>query len=128
MRVAAFVLVLLVVVGLASAQLNATCFQNDGSVFITPQDGNYNNDRLIFNEKIQREPAAIAYAYNEQQVQDLISCARQSALQSVARSGGHGYEGRKAKGVWIEGDRECFALPLRCCATHVTRMRQMLWV
>ena len=95
MRVAALILVLSMTVGLTSAQLNATCFQNDGSVFITPQDGNYNNDRLIFNEKIQRRPVAIAYAYTEQQVQDLILCAQQSELQSVARSGGHGYEGKE---------------------------------
>ncbi len=78
---------------LAYAQFNSTCFQNDGSVLITPQDGNYNNDRLIFNEKIQRKPVAIAYAYTEQQVQDLVLCARQNALQLSPRGGGHGYEG-----------------------------------
>ena len=93
MRIAILIVSFAVLSGAALAQLNATCFQNDGSVFVTPQDGNYNNDRLIFNEKIQRQPVAIAYAYTEQQVRDLVLCARQSALQPVPRGGGHGYEG-----------------------------------
>lgn len=79
--------------GLGSAQLNLTCFQNDGGVLVSPQDANYNNDRLIFNEKIQNEPAAIAYAYSEEQVQQIVHCAKVSGLKAVPRGGGHGYEG-----------------------------------
>ena len=78
---------------LASAQVNRTCFQDSGAVLVTPQDGTYNADRMVFNEKVQNEPAAVAYAYSENQVQDLVTCARATGLKAVPRGGGHGYEG-----------------------------------
>ena len=79
--------------GIASAQLNFTCLQETGVVLVTAQDTTYSNDRLVYNKKIQNEPAAIAYAYTEEQVQDAVVCARANGLKAVARSGGHGYEG-----------------------------------
>ena len=63
---------------------------------MTPQGahaGDYDNDRLVFNEKIRNEPAGIAYAYTEAQVQAIIQCAQSSGLKAVPRGGGHGYEG-----------------------------------
>lgn len=88
-----FLSVLIASLGYSVAQLDLTCFQNGGGVLVTPQNSQYSNDRLVFNQKVSRQPAAIAYAYNEAQVQAIIQCATANGFKTVPRGGGHGYEG-----------------------------------
>lgn len=92
-------LLALLYLGHAAAQLNLSCFQNGGGVLVSPQNSAYNNDRLVFNQKVQKQPAAIAYAYTEAQVQAIIQCAEANGLKAVPRGGGHGYEGLKPASV-----------------------------
>lgn len=86
-------------VAAVSAQLNTTCFQESGAILVTPQDGTYSADRLVYNEKIVNEPAAIVYAYTEEQVQEVVLCARANGIKAVPRGGGHGYEGMSEDGL-----------------------------
>lgn len=48
----------------------------------------------VWNEKIQRTPAVIAYASTADQVQQVVKCGRQNNVQVSPRSGGHSYEGK----------------------------------
>ena len=47
----------------------------------------------VWNERIQRTPAVIAYASTADQVQQVVKCGRHNNVQVSPRSGGHSYEG-----------------------------------
>lgn len=47
----------------------------------------------VWNSRIERSPAIIAYASNATHVQQAVKCSRQDGIQVSPRSGGHSYEG-----------------------------------
>lgn len=77
----------------SSAQLDGSCIANSGAVLSTPVTPSWSNDRQVFNEKVDRQPAGVAFAHSAGQVQALVQCAQASGLKAVSRGGGHGYEG-----------------------------------
>ena len=76
-----------------SAAVDVACLADTGAVVSTPVSATWNADRDVFNEKVDVQPAAVAYAYNQSQVQGLVQCAQAQGLKTVPRGGGHGYEG-----------------------------------
>ena len=77
----------------SSAQLDGSCVANSGAVLSTSNTLSWSTDRQVFNEKVDRQPAGVAYAQTAGQVQALVQCAQASGLKAVPRGGGHGYEG-----------------------------------
>jgi hypothetical protein len=49
------------IIGVAKADLNFTCFETGGTTLVTPSDGSYNSDRIVYNTKVNRMPAAMVY-------------------------------------------------------------------
>ncbi|KAK9827804.1 hypothetical protein WJX74_003088 [Apatococcus lobatus] len=71
------------------------CLQGTGVRVVTQASdaASFDTDRQVWNEKIQRNPAVIAYANVADQVQQVVRCGRQNNVQVSPRSGGHSYEG-----------------------------------
>ena len=76
-----------------SAALDVACLTDTGAVVSTPVSPTWSADRGVFNEKIDVQPVAVTFAYNQTQVQGLVQCAQAEGLKTVPRGGGHGYEG-----------------------------------
>lgn len=68
-------------------------YQDSCNQVILPCSLNYNQARQIFNQSIQKYPAAIVYCENESDVAMAVSYARHHGLKVRVRSGGHNYEG-----------------------------------
>ena len=76
-----------------SFALDTTCLASSGARVVTSSDSQWQADKAVYNRKINTEPAAVAYANNEAQVQSIVRCAKAAGIKAVPRGGGHGYEG-----------------------------------
>lgn len=106
-----------------SAQLNVNCISNSGAVLSSPSSGTWNEDRLVYNQKVNVQPAGVAYAHSEAQVQSLVHCATASGLKAVARGGGHGYEGEHSPPCPVACYVQTYLSVARAPSHHLKRRR-----
>jgi FAD/FMN-containing dehydrogenase len=60
---------------------------------VTPDDADYDTARRVWNGRIDRRPALIAFCANETDVVSAVRFAREHELLAAVRSGGHGCAG-----------------------------------
>src|SRR2546423_1937735 len=71
----------------------------DGFVgrLVEPADSDYDSARAGWNGAIDRRPAAVAYASDDQDVAAAIRAARAAGLPFTIRAGGHSVSGRSVR-------------------------------
>ena len=60
---------------------------------VSPEDDGYDSARRVWNGRIDRRPALIAYCANEADVVSAVRFAREHELLAPVRSGGHSCAG-----------------------------------
>ena len=78
-----------------------------GTATILPDDSAYNAtaSTLVFNLQFSnRHPAAIVMVTTENEIKQVLSCARKSSWRAVVRNGGHSFEGNSAQNYTIVVD------------------------
>lgn len=80
------------VLTLDTSELLAFAERLNGEI-ILPEDGRYDEERMIFNAAIDRRPAAIVRVADAQDVVETLAFARKHDLPVSVRGGGHGTTG-----------------------------------
>ena len=117
-----FLALVMIAMHAQSFALDTTCYSNSGAVVATSQSPAWQEDKAVFNEKINNEPAAIAFAHTQSEVQAIIKCARAAGMKAVPRGGGHGYEGEKIY-IFSPSYMRCLVTQTRSmCSLHLGRL------
>jgi FAD/FMN-containing dehydrogenase len=71
-----------------------TAFRNQlRGWLVTPEDASYDSARRVWNGRIDRRPALIAFCANRADVVSAVRFARERELLAAVRSGGHSCAG-----------------------------------
>lgn len=117
------------------AQMRATTFRG---ALLTPSDEGYDAARIVQNAMFERSPGLIIRCSGTADVIDAVNLARERALLTAVRGGGHSIAGFSTcdgglvidlspmRGVWVDPDRQLVRVQGGCTWGDVDRETQAL--